>query len=183
MRCSRALLLLFCSRVLAFGALTVSLEPGYPTQTTAVFAVTGFTGGCTWEVSKSNTYSPVVDDVDATVHSGANVDTSRSDTFTRSSGTVRVVTIGHNVNRRALATDTTYYYRVSGCGRRSPTRLPRQPSRLERIRNGPYRSMHHSGVTAPMASSRKTCLTQTCLQLTRLRVWRCTLDRHRTIGL
>ncbi len=96
------------------GALSVTIVG--KTQTQALMELSGFSGPCTLEVSTSNTLSPLVPDVDSGLYSGANIDTSRADTFTRSSGTIRVVTIGHNVLNRALSAETGYFVRVSGCG-------------------------------------------------------------------
>lgn len=80
-----------------------------------VLSIASPVGPCTIEVSLSNTYSPVIRDVDPVFYPGANVDTSRPDTLVWADGT-HIVTIGHLVADRSLLAATKYYYRISGCG-------------------------------------------------------------------
>lgn len=80
------------------------------------------TGSCTIEVSESPTYSPVVHDVNATLFSGANTDTSRTDAIII--GDVKVIPIGKRKTElasdsllysRALQVYTPHYWRIT-CG-------------------------------------------------------------------
>ena len=48
------------------------------------------------------------------MYTGSSTDTGRRDTITWADGT-RIVTLGHMNDDRALAAETTYYLRVSGC--------------------------------------------------------------------
>ena len=85
------------------------------TQTQALVAIRGATGTCTLALSESASYSPPAPDVDESKYAGASTDSGRADTITWSDGT-RVVTLGHQINDRALGVLTPYYLRVSGCG-------------------------------------------------------------------
>src|SRR5215831_5066098 len=108
------------------GTVTVT-GPGGPVTVTAVDtqAVLAYTApdasACTVEVSESNTYAPLVRDVDAALFPGSNLD-SRAETA--SSGLARQFVLGKRTiqqasdNRwysRSLANNTTHYYRVT-CG-------------------------------------------------------------------
>lgn len=97
----------------ASGQVKVQSLGATPTQ--AVIAIRNYTDSCVIELSESPTYAPVVPDVDPVLYPGSNVDTNRLDTITWSDGT-RLVTLGHQTDDRALATATTYYLRVTGCG-------------------------------------------------------------------
>ncbi len=98
----------------AMAALSVTGVNSTPTQ--ALMFISGFTGDCTIKLSESPSLTPLHPDTDGSKYAGADTDTGRPDTFTQSSGTIRVVTVGHRTSDRALATETTYYYQVSGCG-------------------------------------------------------------------
>src|SRR3982751_1571315 len=88
---------------LLHGALVVTDLGG--TQTQHLFSITGLTGACTIKVSESNTLTPLHPDVDGAKHSGSSTDTGRADTIVQADG-AHIVTIGHQINDRALATDT-----------------------------------------------------------------------------
>jgi hypothetical protein len=98
---------------------------GVPSPTQGVIAYSAPSSGatCTVEVSESNTYAPVVIDVDPTLYTNANVDTSRANTLV--DGVYRVVTVGQrftdttaaldgNKYSHALQNNTLYYYRLCG---------------------------------------------------------------------
>src|SRR5580658_10251610 len=92
------------------------------TSTQALLTYTApSSAACTVQVSHSNTLSPLVHDVDATIFSGANSD---GRTGNISSGTSRQFVIGQRTAQqgsssyfysRALQADTTHYYQIA-CG-------------------------------------------------------------------
>src|SRR5678810_1364206 len=103
-------------------------------QATPVAAVVHYTvpGGdsgtvCTWEWSESNTYSPLVNDVDTTLFSGSNADnragssgagtTSRTFVLGQGGTGINYAPLGSDGIRysRALRVSTTHYGRVT-CG-------------------------------------------------------------------
>lgn len=102
-------------------ALTVTVRGTSPTQ--AVLSYTAPSGSaCTVEVSESNTYSPLVHDVDGSLFTNANQD---SRIASLSSGTARVFVVGTRQIQtasdsknysRALQQATQLYYRVNCSG-------------------------------------------------------------------
>ena len=92
---------------------TVTLSGATPTQ--AIVVIRNQTGNCKLELSESPSYAPVVPDVDQSLYGGSNIDVYRPDTIVWADGT-RVITLGHQIDDRALAAATNYYLRVSGCG-------------------------------------------------------------------
>ena len=113
-------LLLFFASTLCYAQFTVNVPATSPTQ--AVLSYTApSTGVCTDEVSESNTYSPLVHDVDSALFPGSNMD-SRGGALT--SGAVRIFVVGtrniqtandSNNYSRALQQNTTHYFRIT-CG-------------------------------------------------------------------
>lgn len=85
-------------------------------QTQAILQEQGFSGACSLQLSTSPSFKPLHADVDPGKYPNADTDTGRADTVLAKNGAVRLVTLGHINDDRALAAYTTYYYRVSGCG-------------------------------------------------------------------
>src|SRR5207253_2906524 len=92
------------------------------TPTQAILSYTAPTANaCTIEVSESNTFSPLVNDVNTALFSGANLDNRTGNII---SGTARLVVIGKRAAdlagdqrqySRSLQTNTPHYFRVT-CG-------------------------------------------------------------------
>jgi hypothetical protein len=123
MQASMRTIILFLLVAPAWGQLAVSVPTGsnaLPVVTNAQFALaeTGYSGTCTIVVSTDPSFtSPAtIPDLNGVEYSGAATDTGRTDTITQSTGPTRLVTIGHDNDDRALQADTTYYWKVSGCG-------------------------------------------------------------------
>ena len=109
-----AAVLLLLSTSNSFGALTATITS--VNQTQAILQEQGFSGSCTIQVSTSPSMTPLHPDVNASEYPGASTDDGRPDTIKSAGGGTKLVTLGHLIDDRALATFTTYYYRVSGCG-------------------------------------------------------------------
>ena len=117
----RTLALYLCA-IPMFSAITNVVVVGVtPTQAKITYTAPD-SGVCSWEVSESNTYSPLVHDVDTSLFAGANLD-SRAGAVSR--GRERMFIVGtrgrafqaSNLHyySRALQLLTTHYYRIT-CG-------------------------------------------------------------------
>lgn len=105
---------------LAFGAVSISLIGASSTQIAIRYEAPD-TNACTWEVSESASYTPLVNDVNTTLFTNSNRD-DRAGAI--SSGTTRIFVMGKRTvdtasdsknYSRALQANTTHYYRVT-CG-------------------------------------------------------------------
>jgi hypothetical protein len=91
------------------------------TPTQAIFAMPSAATSCTVEVSESNTYAPLVNDVDPTQFTGAGTYTANASHYYVVGKRTVEATLSNGLQSRALQNSTTHYWRATCAGMTAAT--------------------------------------------------------------